>query len=84
MVPEGLIPHSQGLSNNPYPEPNQPNSSLLGPKIRLRNMFSNTLQSSSEAPCDVSEHICFCGVRLLVPSETSQSGGRIFEQKTKI
>ena len=21
------MPHSQGLSNNPYPEPNQPNSS---------------------------------------------------------
>ena len=25
--PDGLMPHSQGLSNNPYPEPNQPNSS---------------------------------------------------------
>ena len=27
MEPEGSTPHSQGLSNNPYPEPNQPNSS---------------------------------------------------------
>ena len=25
MEPGGSIPHSQGLSNNPYPEPNQPN-----------------------------------------------------------
>ena len=25
MEPEGSMPHSQGLSNNPYPEPNQPN-----------------------------------------------------------
>ena len=27
MEPEGLMPHSQGLSNNPYSEPNQPNYS---------------------------------------------------------
>jgi hypothetical protein len=27
LEPEGSMPHSQGLSNNPYPEPNQPNSS---------------------------------------------------------
>ena len=26
MEPVGSIPHSQGLSNNSYPEPNQPNS----------------------------------------------------------
>ena len=26
MEPRGLMPHSQELSNNPYPEPNQPNS----------------------------------------------------------
>ena len=25
------MPHSQGLSNNPYPEPNQPNSPTLIP-----------------------------------------------------
>ena len=24
---QGSMPHSQGLSNNPYPVPNQPNSS---------------------------------------------------------
>ena len=24
MKPGGSIPHSQGLSNNPYPEPNNP------------------------------------------------------------
>ena len=27
VEPGGSIPYSQGLSNNPYPEPNQPNSS---------------------------------------------------------
>ena len=26
MEPGGSIPHLQGFSNNPYPEPNQPNS----------------------------------------------------------
>jgi hypothetical protein len=26
MEPEGSMPNSQGLSNNSYPEPNQPNS----------------------------------------------------------
>ena len=26
MEAKGSMPHSQGLSNNPYPEPNQPNS----------------------------------------------------------
>jgi hypothetical protein len=25
MEPGGSMPRSQGLSNNPYPEPNQPN-----------------------------------------------------------
>ena len=27
IEPGGFMPHSQGLSNNPYLEPNQPNSS---------------------------------------------------------
>ena len=26
MEPGGSMPHSQGLSNNSYPEPNQPNN----------------------------------------------------------
>ena len=26
MEPGGSVPHLQGLSNNSYPEPNQPNS----------------------------------------------------------
>ena len=29
MEPGGSMPHSQGHSNNPYPKPNQPNSSYL-------------------------------------------------------
>ena len=31
MEPGGSMPHSQGLSNNPYPEPNQPNFPALTP-----------------------------------------------------
>ena len=30
MEPGGPIPHSQGLSNNPYPELNQPESTGAG------------------------------------------------------
>ena len=29
MEPEGSIPRSQGISNNPYTEPNQPNSVFI-------------------------------------------------------
>ena len=29
MEPGGSMPHSQGLSNNSYPEPNQPNTGLI-------------------------------------------------------
>ena len=29
MEPGGSMLHSQGLSNNPYPEPDQPNSRLV-------------------------------------------------------
>jgi hypothetical protein len=29
MEPEGSMPHSQRLSNNPHPEPNHPNLSYL-------------------------------------------------------
>ena len=29
MKPGGLMPHSHGLSNNPYPEPNQPNNGSI-------------------------------------------------------
>ena len=41
MEPGGSIPHSQGLSNNPYPEPNQPNSSYwhLFPVVWLQNII---------------------------------------------
>ena len=40
MEPGGSMPQSQGLSNNPYPEPNQPNSSsrsiiILSTHLRL-------------------------------------------------
>ena len=31
MEPGGSMPHSQALTNNRYPEPNQPNSSYLCP-----------------------------------------------------
>ena len=31
MEPGGSMMYSQGLSNNPYPEPNQPNCTTLTP-----------------------------------------------------
>ena len=34
MEPGGSMPHSQGLSNNPYPEENQPNSSHWYPSLQ--------------------------------------------------
>ena len=36
MEPGGSMPHSQGLSSNPYPDPNQPNSSI---PISLRSIL---------------------------------------------
>ena len=42
MEPGGSMPHSHGLSNNPYPEPNQPNSSyFLTNKNKTANEFNN-------------------------------------------
>ena len=38
MEPGGSMPHSQGLSNNSYPEPDQPNSPVLIP-IPLRSIL---------------------------------------------
>ena len=35
MEPGGSMPHLQGLSNNLYPEPNQPNSS----HVSVRTIF---------------------------------------------
>ena len=39
------MPHSQGLSNNPYPEANQPNFSYLTPiSLRLILILSSHLR----------------------------------------
>ena len=38
MKPGGSMPHSQGLSNNPYPEPNQNQFIVLIP-ISLRSIL---------------------------------------------
>ena len=43
----GSMPHSQGLSNNPYPELNQPNSTYWIP-ISLRSILI------------LSSHLCLC------------------------
>ena len=44
MEPRGSIPHSQGLSNNPYTEPNQLNSSYRYPiSLRYILIFSSHL-----------------------------------------
>ena len=47
MEPGGSMPHSQGLSNNLYPEPNQPNSSH---DISLFKVHSNIVLPSTPRP----------------------------------
>ena len=39
MKPRGSMPHSQELSSNPYPEPNQPNSSQVLIPTFLRSIL---------------------------------------------
>ena len=41
MKPGGLMPHSQGLSSNPYPEQNQPIHHILNYYIHftMRNLY---------------------------------------------
>ena len=46
IEPRGSMPHSQGPSNNPYPEPNQPKSSYW----RLLIIHSNIVLSSTPRP----------------------------------
>ena len=75
MEPGGSIPHSQGLSNNSYPEPNQPNSphcylSLPGPFSFFFAMVVPNYPSTSEALCDVYENPCFYSVRLLASRQS--------------
>ena len=41
MKPGGTMLHSQGSSNNPYPELNQPNSSYLPNSLRSILIFSS-------------------------------------------
>ena len=43
MKAGGSVPHSQGLSNNPYPAPNQLNSSYLSNIHSLTFLFLATL-----------------------------------------
>ena len=47
MEPGGSIPHSQGLSNNPYTEPNQPNSRI---DAYLFKVHSNIVLPSTPRP----------------------------------
>ena len=44
MEPGGSMPHSQGFSNNSYPEPNQPNSHVVRNED-IRNSHSFNLQT---------------------------------------
>ena len=39
MKSGGSVPYSQGLSNNPYPEPNQRNQSI-GDRLRITPLLS--------------------------------------------
>ena len=53
------MPHSQGPSNNSYPEPNFQISCPFFFAMVVPNYLSG-----SEALCDVSEHLCFYSVQL--------------------
>ena len=51
MKPGGSMPHSQGISDNPYPDPNQPNSS-----------YWYLFKISSNIMCDIRRNIR-CGYK---------------------
>ena len=58
MEPGGSMQHSQGVSNNPYPEPNQPNSSSMSILIlssHLRLVLLNGLFHAGLTNCVVYE-----------------------------
>ena len=48
MEPGGSMPHSQGLSNKPYPEPNQPKSPRID--TYLFKVHSNIVLPSTPRP----------------------------------
>ena len=47
MEPGSSMPHSQGLSNNPYPKPNQLNSCT---DTYIFNVHSNIVRPSTPRP----------------------------------
>ena len=79
----GSMLHSQGLSNNPYPESIVPIHIVLPSTIVIQNyLLSHTkiylisqisavdLSSTYKFICDVSEHPCFYSVRFLASRQT--------------
>ena len=44
MEPRGSMLHSQGLSNNPYPEPNQPNYRIDTYLFKVHSILSSHLR----------------------------------------
>ena len=65
MEPGGLMPHSQGLSNNSYPEPNQPNyPHAMNLKTRYQNIkmvifLKNTTELVQYLPCHLYQFLLF-------------------------
>ena len=62
MEPGGSMPHSQGLSNNSYPEPNQPNYlhwylSLQGPFYYCPPIYTDDIRTI-ERNADVLLNAC--------------------------
>ena len=69
MEPGGSMPHSQGLSNNSYPEPNQPNYPYwyLCLQVRINlPLFSTVFPSNS---------CCFC--QQLFDGKTEENKGKL-------
>ena len=65
------MPHSQGFSNNPYPVPNQPNSSLI--PISLRSF----LVLSPDLCRDLSKGLFLVGVTKKLTPWLMEPGGSI-------
>ena len=83
MEPGGSMPHSQGLSNNRYPEPNEPNSFYLIP-ISLKSLLilsSHLLPGLPEShfPAGAAYCISDIGVRTFRLTALAKPGLQVLE-----
>ena len=75
MEPGGSMPHSQGLSNNPYLDPNQPYASYHISCPFFFAMVVPNYQYSSEALYNVSYQRWFLQCEVVSLTSSPQAGG---------